>query len=186
MIRTLPICTPRLYLRQFTAADAPKAYANWMSDPDVTEFLTWEAHRSPEETERTIKSWIYSYGSGTMDWCITLRKDREPVGSITAVQDFPDKGYCELGYCIGKDHWGKGYMTEAVKAVTEFIFRNTDYEWVQARCDTENHGSRKCLEKCSYRLAAELELPCAKRKGEIRTYCMMRMDRRNMPEVRFL
>ncbi|MCL1811204.1 MAG: GNAT family N-acetyltransferase [Methanomassiliicoccaceae archaeon] len=178
MIRTFPIQTPRLYLRQFMITDISRAYDNWMSDTDVTEFLSWDAHRSREETERTIKNWIISYEYGTMDWCITLKQ--EPIGSITAVQDFPEKRYCELGYCIGKDHWGKGYMTEAVKAVTSYIFRNTDYSWIQARCDSENHGSRRCLEKSSYKHAADIDLPTPKRNGEVRTFHMMRIDRSDM------
>ncbi|MCL2032146.1 MAG: GNAT family N-acetyltransferase [Methanomassiliicoccaceae archaeon] len=180
MIRTFPINTPRLCLRQFMMSDAKKAYDNWMSDDDVTEFLTWETHRSQEESEGVIWSWIRAYEAGLMDWCITLKQKQEPIGSITAVQDFPDKGYCELGYCIAKDHWGKGYMTEAVRAVTEFIFKNTDYVWIQARCDSENYGSRRCLEKSNYKHATSLELPSPKGKGEVRTYHMMRIDRRDM------
>jgi len=178
--RTFPIHTPHLYLRQFVMADVPKAHDNWMSDHDVTEFLTWETHRSQEETEKVIGEWIRYYNFGTMDWCITLKQDKEPIGSITAVQDFPDEKYCEIGYCIAKDYWGKGYMTEAVRGVTGFIFRNTDYKWIQARCDSENYGSRRCLEKCNYQLAAILKLPCVKRGGEIRSYHMMRIDRRDI------
>lgn len=177
MIRTFPIRTPYLYLRQFVISDSAKAYENWMSDDDVTEFLTWETHRSREESEKIIESWIHSYSLGTMDWCITLRENHEPIGSITAVQDFPKERYCELGYCIAKEYWGKGYMTEAVRAVTDFIFRNTDYNWVQARCDSENYGSRRCLEKCNYKLIADIDLPCAKRRGEIRTYHILKLDR---------
>ena len=178
MIRTFPIKTPNLYLRRFVMPDAAKAYENWMSDKDVTEFLTWEAHRSPEESERVIGEWIRSYELGTMDWCITLRRDGEQIGSITAVQDFPEEGYCELGYCLSKEYWGKGYMTEAVKAVTGFIFSNTDYKWVQARCDSENYGSKRCLEKCNYGLVANFDLPRGK-GGEMRMFHMMRIDRRD-------
>lgn len=180
MIRTFPIQTTHLYLRQFVISDVQRAYDNWMSDDDVTEFLTWEAHRSREETEKKIGEWIYAYDYGMMDWCITLRRDHDPIGSITAVQDFPEERYCELGYCIAKDQWGKGYMTEALKAVTRYIFRNTNYLWIQARCDSENFGSHRCLEKSNYRLAADLEIPSPKRGGEIRTYHMMRIDRKDI------
>lgn len=40
--RTYPIFTERLCLRRFTASDAKPAFYNWMSDPEVTEFLTWD------------------------------------------------------------------------------------------------------------------------------------------------
>jgi ribosomal-protein-alanine N-acetyltransferase len=165
-------------------SDAAAAYDNWMSDDDVTEFLSWETHKSREESEMAIRNWILSYEFGTMDWCITtVKQKQEPIGSITAVQDFPERGYCELGYCISKEHWGKGYMTEAVKAVTGFIFQNTDYIWIQARCDSENYGSIRCLEKCNYRHAADINLPSKKGKGEIRTYRMMKIDRRDIIRI---
>ncbi|AIZ56233.1 acetyltransferase (GNAT) family protein [Candidatus Methanoplasma termitum] len=180
MWRTFPIQTSNLYLRPFKITDAAKAYENWMSDDDVTEFLTWDTHRSPEESENIIGKWVREYEYGTMEWCIVHKRKEEPIGSIAAVQDFPEMRYCEIGYCIGKEHWGKGYMTETVKAVTEYIFRNTDYIWIQARCDSENYGSRKCLEKCGYKLAAVFELPNERMGGEIRTYHMMSIERKDI------
>jgi ribosomal-protein-alanine N-acetyltransferase len=127
-----------------------------------------------------IAAWIREYELGTMEWCIILKRKEEPIGSIAAVQDFPESKYCELGYCIGKEHWGKGYMTEAVRAVTEFIFRNTDYQWIQARCDSENYGSRRCLEKSGYTHAADMEYPNERMGGEIRKYHMMRIFRKDI------
>jgi len=177
MIRTIPLVTDRLYLRQFTEADIQPAYDNWMSDDDVTEFLSWNTHRNIHETTEIINSWIRSYGYGTMDWCIVRRSTGEPIGSITAVQDFPEQRYCEIGYCIGKDHWGKGLMTEAVKTVTRCIFDTTNYLWVQARCDAENSASRRCLEKSKFKTMGTIHTPCVKKNGEIRKYLMFRMDR---------
>jgi len=180
MRRTFPIQTNSLYLRPFIMDDAPKAYENWMSDDDVTEFLTWDTHRSVEDSEAIIWTWIREYELGTMEWCIVHKRKEEPIGSISVPQDFPEMKYCEIGYCLSKEHWGKGYMTEAVKAVTEFLFRNTDYLWVQARCDSENHGSRRCLEKSGYKQVSVFELPNERMGGEIRTYYMMRIDRKDI------
>ena len=46
---TKRIETERLILRRFTMGDAEAMYANWASDPEVTEFLTWPPHRSAEK-----------------------------------------------------------------------------------------------------------------------------------------
>ena len=40
--------TERLLLRSFALADAEAMYRGWASDPEVTRFLTWPAHASPE------------------------------------------------------------------------------------------------------------------------------------------
>lgn len=175
--RTFPIYTERLCLRRFTMSDVDYAYDNWMSDPDVTEFLTWNRHKNREETEGVIKSWTEAYASGTMDWCITLRKDKIPVGSITAVQDFPRSGYCELGYCLSKELWNRGIMTEALKAVTERIFAITDYWWIQAHYDIENGASGRCLEKAGFREFGSFE-QISPKTGMIRNQIMMRIDRK--------
>lgn len=150
MIRTGPILTERLLLRRFFVEDAVAAYETWMSDSEVTHFLTWNAHGSSDESRKTIGMWTKEYDIGSLDWCITLRSTGEPIGSITAVRDHPDQGWCELGYCIGQDYWDKGYMTEAVRAVTEYIFINFGYNFIQARHETENEASGRVLEKSNF------------------------------------
>ncbi len=174
--RTFPIYTERLCLRRFTSADVRPAFDNWMSDPEVTEFLTWDCHKSTDDTAAIIGSWIEAYRMGTMDWCITLRKDGTPIGSITAVQDFPRSGYCELGYCIGKDFWNMGYMTESLKAVTDRIFDITPYWWIQARYDEENEASGRCLCKAGFRDFGDFSQRSVK-TGKMRRQIMMRIDR---------
>lgn len=151
MIRTVPIVTERLVLRRFVPDDAEKAYENWMSDRDVTHFLTWDAHGCPEESRAVIGSWIAEYPYGSMDWCITLRGTGEPIGSITAVRDHPDSGWCEMGYCLGADHWDRGYMTEALRAVVSYILVDVGYSFIQARHETENEASGRILKKVGFR-----------------------------------
>jgi len=183
MIRTVPLLTDRLYLRRFETDDASKAHENWMTDSDVTEFLSWDTHKNMSETRRVINSWVQSYQYGTLDWCITLKGDTDPIGSITAVQDFPEQKYCEIGYCIAKDHWGKGLMSEAIRAVTDYVFSSTDYLWIQARYDLENSASGRCLEKCNYKEVEVLETPIPKRNNEIRPHSIMRINRSDIFKV---
>lgn len=71
MIRTGPILTERLLLRRFFVEDAVAAYETWMSDPEVTHFLTWNAHGSFDESRKTIGMWTKEYDMGSLDWCIT-------------------------------------------------------------------------------------------------------------------
>lgn len=175
MLRTLPLNTENLYLRKFEEGDIQAAFDNWMSDKNVSEFLTWNTHKNVNETRRIINSWILYYKNGTMDWCITLRPDLVPVGSITAVQDFPEKQYCEIGYCIAERCWNKGYMSEAIKAVVCYIFSSTDYMWIQARYDSENEASGKCLRKCKFRKVGEVT--GKNKNGKERQYVIMRIDR---------
>ena len=51
-------------------------------------------------------------------WAITLKEDGEPIGAINLV-GINSVGVPETGYMLMYDKWGKGIMTEAVKAVVE-------------------------------------------------------------------
>ena len=175
-LRTLNMRTDRLELRRFEESDAEACFRNWMSDPEVTRFATWEPHRDVMQTRRIIGSWVRQYESGSMDWCIVLRSTGEPIGSITAVRDHPDQRYCELGYCLAQRYWDNGYMTEALTAVSRYILDFTDYSFIQARYDTENEASGRVMEKCNYRFVCDREMPDPK-TGRMRTYRFMRLYR---------
>lgn len=178
-IRTIELVTDRLRLRRFRQDDYIAAYSNWMSDPEVTRFLSWDTHPDMDHSKRIIEGWIMEYGAGSMDWCISLRETDEPIGSITAVRDHPDQGWCELGYCISQRYWDRGLMTEALRAITRFIFDYTDYVWIQARFDIENESSGRILEKCNYKIAGETVMPDPK-TGRMRTYRFMSITRKDV------
>ena len=56
----------------------------------------------------------------------------------------------ELGYWLGVDYWGKGYATEAVRAMIDHVFDDTDAEAIQAAARVTNPASRRVLEKCGF------------------------------------
>jgi len=61
----------------------------------------------------------------------------------------------ELGYWLGEPHWGKGYMSEAAKALLEAIFATGLYPRVQARALKTNAGSLNVLEKAGFQRTGE-------------------------------
>ena len=48
----LTLETKRLILRPFTIDDAGEMFCGWASDPEVTKYLTWNTHKSIEETKK--------------------------------------------------------------------------------------------------------------------------------------
>jgi RimJ/RimL family protein N-acetyltransferase len=56
----------------------------------------------------------------------------------------------ELGYWLGVPFWGKGYATEAVRAVIDYAFTELDYAFLNAGARVTNPGSRRVLEKCGF------------------------------------
>lgn len=56
----------------------------------------------------------------------------------------------EIGYWLGRDFWGRGFATEAVKLMTEDTFRSTDLVRIHAQVFSPNAASRHVLQKCGY------------------------------------
>ena len=56
----------------------------------------------------------------------------------------------ELGYWLGLAHWGKGYATEAVRAVIDYAFTDLDHEALASSVRVTNPVSRRVLEKCGF------------------------------------
>jgi RimJ/RimL family protein N-acetyltransferase len=61
----------------------------------------------------------------------------------------------EIGYWLGEPHWGKGYMSEAVKALLEAAFATGLYPKLQARALASNLGSLNVLEKAGFKRTGE-------------------------------
>lgn len=62
----------------------------------------------------------------------------------------------EMGYWLGEPFWGRGIMTEAVKAMTSYAFARFDLYRVYAGVFASNPASARVLEKAGYRLEARL------------------------------
>ena len=120
---TICLETERLILRRFTVEDAQAMFRNWASDEEVTKFLTWPAHRSAEVSRRVLEDWVA--GDEKPDfyqWAIVPRNFGEPIGTISVVDQDDRCRKAHIGYCIGRNWWHQGMMSEALEAVMDFLF----------------------------------------------------------------
>jgi len=62
----------------------------------------------------------------------------------------PRDDSAELGYWLGAGYWGRGYMTEAARAVIDYAFGDLRHEALQAGARVSNPASRRVLEKCAF------------------------------------
>jgi [ribosomal protein S5]-alanine N-acetyltransferase len=145
---TEAIHTDRLLLRRFELGDAHNMFKNWANDSEVTKFLTWEPHASFEVTKETIEMWVNNYkDTKTYEWAIELKEIGEVIGSIAIVELDEENYACEIGYCISRKYWGKGIMTESLKAVIDYLFSEIGFNRICAKYDTNNVASGKVMEK---------------------------------------
>lgn len=148
-IGTQLLATERLTLRRFEIEDAANMYYNWASDPQVTKYLTWQPHRSVEETEEILGQWVSAYGKEDFyRWAIELNETEQPIGVIGA-EKIDDNAQCvEISWCLGRKYWNQGYTSEALAEVMRFFFEEVGANRVWGAHDVANVNSGKVMEKC--------------------------------------
>ena len=119
-------------------------FKQYAQDPEVTRFLTWRPHQSIDQTRQFVRRCLLGWQQGTpLAWAIT-RIDEDVVLGMVEVR--LGEG-AELGYVLARAEWGKGYMTEAVRAVIEQALALPPTYRVAAICDVENAASARVMEK---------------------------------------
>lgn len=144
---TQTIKTPRLILRQFTVSDYKDMYA-WTGDPEVTRHLTFKAHSDLGVTRGILKTWAESYGG--LDfylWAITVKPSDVPVGTIGLCTCEGRRLCAEVGYCLTRNLWGHGIMTEALRAVLTYGLDEVGFERIQATHHVDNPASGRVMQK---------------------------------------
>ncbi len=144
---TKTLYTERLILRKFTVDDAEDMYNNWTNDERVTRFLSWSPHKSALETKELLKGWCAAYESdNTYNWAIEYKG--EAIGSLSVVILHEKREFADLGYCMGYDYWNKGIMTEAVRAVVDYLFSEIGVNRIGISHAVKNPGSGRVAQKC--------------------------------------
>lgn len=144
---TKPLQTERLLLRRFTPADADAMYNNWAKEEQVARYLTWLPHRSVEVTKTLLKDWCSFYSQPNYyNWVMEYKGI--PIGNVSAVHVNERSHWVELGYCMGPTYWNRGLMTEAVRAVIEFFFREVEVHRICISHATQNPASGRVAQKC--------------------------------------
>lgn len=148
-IGTQMLQTERLILRRFMESDAEAMFQNWASSAENLTYVTWDPHPDVEVTRNSIRNWVAFYANPNYyKWDICLKENPEQViGDISIVEMHEEDLSCEIGYVLGKNYWGRGLMTEALKAVLDFCFTQAGFQKVKDRYASLNLASGRVMEK---------------------------------------
>jgi RimJ/RimL family protein N-acetyltransferase len=81
-------------------------------------------------------------------WFFVQKKDGTKIGYVA---HFLATGETELGYFIVPDERGKGYVSETIEIMVDYVFLSRDVVRIQAKADPENVASWKALEKVGFK-----------------------------------
>ena len=174
----LPILeTKRLTLRKIKLEDAEAMY-QYASKDDVTKHVLWDSHRSIETTKQFVQMMIDKYEEGNFAWAIMLKETKEFIGTIDFVTYNEAEKIAEIGYALSDRHWGKGYVSEATKALLDFGFNELQLVRIQARCFADNIGSERVMQKVGMTYEGTMrKAKFAKGKHhDIKMYAILRED----------
>lgn len=144
------LITDRLRLRALHTGDA-EALATLYAIPDVMRFLNYDPADSPEKARGLIQWFQQMYDNReNVQWAIVLSETDAFIGMCGTYHWERDNRRVDLGYLLHPDHWGKGFATEAARAITRWCFEALGVHRVQADCTEGNDASARVLMKCGF------------------------------------
>jgi RimJ/RimL family protein N-acetyltransferase len=144
------ITTQRLALRLVREEDLP-SLLEMNADDAVTRFLPYESWRGMEDAREWLGRAVARLAAGeAWQFVIVQRASGRVIGSCLLFHfDLPN-GRAELGYLLGREHWGAGYMQEAAAALIDFAFGTAGLRRLEAQIDPRNEASARLLERVGF------------------------------------
>jgi len=150
--------TDRLLLRPFRVDDLDRL-ASWQSLPEVARYTYWEPS-TREQVEPMLARWIEATRLERDDDAVTLAVERPAdgllLGSVTIFLRSLEHRQVEVGYVFHPDAGGRGYATEATRALIDFAFAELGAHRVFARTDARNVASAALCRRLGMREEAHL------------------------------
>jgi ribosomal-protein-alanine N-acetyltransferase len=154
--------TERLVLRELRPADAEDLFRIF-SDEEAMRYWSCRPFKTREQAERLIATLDRSVQEGVgLHWAISLRGLRDVPGEDRLI------GKCsfnewrkthrrgDISYIVGREQWGKGIVSEALRAMLAYGFGPMNLHSIEAGVTPGNEGSTRMLEKLGFHLEGHL------------------------------
>jgi len=138
--------TNELYLRDVVNDDLSIFFENQL-DHEANYMAAFTA-KDPTNQEAFTAHWHKILANET-NIIRTIIFNEQVAGSVSS---YEDEGRPEVTYWLGKEYWGKGIATRALK---EFLASHNTIRPIYARVAKDNPGSRRVLEKCGFTVIGE-------------------------------
>ena len=151
------ILTERLVLRPWRPSEAPIMF-RWASNPAIGPIAGWPTHTSVEESREIIATVF----SAPETYALELRTEGVPIGSVAlkrgaamspALLESGIEGVeadAELGYWLAEPYWGRGLMSEAVRAVIARAFEELGHSRLWCGHFEGNARSQRTMTGCGF------------------------------------
>jgi len=116
---------------------------------------------SPSEKAQLSADWLTRFHASTESdpWVHGFHVVHRDTGLVVGTCGFkgpPADGVVEIAYGVAPDHQGKGYATEAARALVAYALGSGDVRIVRAHTLPESNASKRVLSKCGFRHVGEV------------------------------
>ena len=151
-MKEIRLKTPRLLLREYRWEDL-QAHNALITDPDVMYFIQDVFSHSFAESLDNLAMSASSKYEADRDFLFLVIADPETEqyrGGIgySVLERSPAGKRVEFGYFLQKEHWGKGYASEALEELLRFAFEEDGVRRVDGTCVADNKRSARVMERC--------------------------------------
>lgn len=137
-------------IRAFHPDDEPRL-TELANNPRVTRYL--RDHFPRPYTRHDAHYWITEGSSNALGQHFAICLNGDCIGGVGIYWGKDEYRFSgEVGYWLGERYWGKGYATEALNLLTEWLLTETELQRFYALVIELNHASMRVLEKCGYQL----------------------------------
>ena len=144
-----PLLGGRITIRNYTPEDLTFSTDMWF-DPENGKYLSDPTREYVDEVYQRALDGLQDSEDGYY-LIVELRSSGERIGTCCV---FPDKDVYDIGYCIHKSRWKRGFGTELVNLLVNWV-REQGGTTVTAEAAKENRSSCALLEKCGFTVTRE-------------------------------
>jgi RimJ/RimL family protein N-acetyltransferase len=152
------IATKRLTIRPITTNDA-KTFTKLFSDPDVMEFSD-DGPRDAEWVNDWVEEQMRRYEASGIGHMAVVESDSRAVLGYCglAKEEIEGRQETEIGYRLLRDSWGKGYATEAARAILNYAHAK-GIKRVVATIDPSNEASLRVAKRLGMTYEKDVMMP---------------------------
>ena len=145
-----PLETPRLRVRPVAAGDLDDLLAV-NRDSEVTRYLPYATWKDANDAQAwLIRMQALQAQGGALQFVVERREPRRAIGTCLLFRHDEGSARVELGYVLARDHWGGGWMAEALTTLLDAAFGPMGLRRVEADVNPRNEASQRLLDRLGF------------------------------------
>ena len=147
----LRLITERLALREFVEADWAAVLA-YQTDARYLRYYPWN-ERTPADARAFVGmflEWQREEPRRRFQLAVTLKSNGALIGNCGLRRKRDNDWEADIGFELAPQHWGRGYATEAARAMVTFGFQEVALYRISSWCIADNAASARVLERLGF------------------------------------